>query len=145
MFKKIMLNSKQIGNITEVETMLAFLKLGYNVLTPYGDCERYDFVADVKGKFYKIQCKTASLSNDGSFISFGCTSSHRQSGKFISEKYSSDDIDFFATAYNGKCYLVPVDECGTVKRIRFESPLNSQAKGISFAKDYELEVMLSKL
>ena len=26
------LNSKQIGNITEVEGMLAFLKLGYNVI-----------------------------------------------------------------------------------------------------------------
>ena len=45
------MNSKQQGNITELETMLAFLKLGYNVLTPYGDCERYDFVADVKDAF----------------------------------------------------------------------------------------------
>ena len=54
-----MINSKQIGNITEVESMLAFLKAGYNVLTPYGDCEKYDFVADVNGKFLKIQCKTA--------------------------------------------------------------------------------------
>ncbi len=140
-----MLNSKQIGNITEVEVMLSFLKLGYNVLTPYGDCERYDFVVDVKGKFYKIQCKTSSLSNNGSTISFGCRSSHRQAGKIISEKYSSDDIDFFATVYNGKCYLVPVDECSTVKKLRFDLPLNGQLKGISFAKNYELDVMLSTL
>lgn len=125
--------------------MLAFLKLGYNVLTPYGDCERYDFVVDVKGKFYKIQCKTAAISNDGSYISFSCMSSHRQSGKIINEKYSSDDVDFFATVYNGKCYLVPIDECGTVKRIRFDTPLNGQNKGISFAKDYELDVALSAL
>lgn len=140
-----MLNSKQIGNITEVEVMLSFLKLGYNVLTPYGDCERYDFVVDVKGKFYKIQCKTSSLSNNGATISFGCKSSHRQAGKIISEKYSSDDIDFFATVYNGKCYLVPVDECSTVKKLRFDLPLNGQLKGISFAKNYELDVMLSTL
>ena len=65
-----MLNSKQIGNVTEVECMLAFLKLGYNVLQPYGDCERYDFVADVNGKFYKIQCKTAKESNGT--IEFNC-------------------------------------------------------------------------
>lgn len=32
---KIKMNSKQIGNITEVECMLAFMKQGYNVLTPY--------------------------------------------------------------------------------------------------------------
>ena len=48
------MNSKQIGNITELETMLAFLKLGFNVLTPYGDCERYDFVVDANGKFLRI-------------------------------------------------------------------------------------------
>jgi len=29
-----MLNTKQRGNITELQCMLAFLKLGYNVLTP---------------------------------------------------------------------------------------------------------------
>ena len=58
-----MLNSKQKGNITEVECMLAFLKLGYNVLTPYGDCERYDFVVDINNKLYKIQAKTANTSH----------------------------------------------------------------------------------
>ena len=46
------MNSKRKGNITEFETMLAFMKLGYNVLTPYGDCERYDFVVDNNGKFF---------------------------------------------------------------------------------------------
>ena len=48
------MNTKRIGNITEVECMLAFMKLGYNVLQPYGDCERYDFVADIKGLFSNI-------------------------------------------------------------------------------------------
>ena len=48
------LNTKQVGNITEVESMLSFLKLGYNVLQPYGDCEKYDYVVDIKNKFYKI-------------------------------------------------------------------------------------------
>ena len=50
-FMKKSMNSKQKGNITELETMLAFIKLGYNVLTPYGDCERYDYVVDANGKF----------------------------------------------------------------------------------------------
>ena len=47
------MTSKHIGNITELETMLAFIKAGYNVLTPYGDCERYDFVVDNKGVGFK--------------------------------------------------------------------------------------------
>ena len=140
-----MLNSKQIGNITEVESMLAFLKAGYNVLSPYGDCERYDFVADINGKFYKIQCKTSSSKDDGASIEFSCRSSHRADGKCINERYSSEDVDFFATTYKGKCYLVPFNECGGSKKLRFIPPLNGQTKGVSFAKDYELEAIIATL
>jgi len=140
-----MLNSKQIGNVTEMEAMLAFLKLGYNVLTPYGDCERYDFVADINGKFYKIQCKTAHSFGAEEGIEFSCRSSHRAEGKCINERYSAKDVDFFATTYNGKCYLIPFLECGGSKKLRFISPKNGQINRISFAKDYELEVIISTL
>ena len=140
-----MLNSKQIGNITEVESMLAFLKLGYNVLTPYGDCERYDFVADINGKFYKIQCKTSHLFGDSEGIEFSCRSSHRAEGKCINEHYSANDVDFFATTFNGKCYLIPFSECGGSKKLRFIPPKNGQAQRVSFAEKYELEVVLSTL
>lgn len=132
------LNSKQIGNITEVEGMLAFLKLGYNVLQPYGDCERYDFIADVKGKFYKIQCKTASSNDNGETIVFNCRSSHRKNGKCINEHYTEKDIDFFCTTWKGECYLIPVQECHTAKRLRFTIPKNGQKTGISFAEDFKL-------
>ena len=84
------MDSKQIGNITEMEAMLAFLKLGYNVLTPYGDCERYDFVADINGKFYKIQCKTSHTFGNEEGIEFSCRSSHRAEGKCINERYSAE-------------------------------------------------------
>lgn len=138
-----MLNSKQVGNVTEVECMLSFLKLGYNVLQPYGDCERYDFVVAVRGNFYKIQCKTAREIEGG--IEFSCKSLHRVQGKYVYEKYTKDDVDFFATSYNGKCYLVPQNECSNTKKLRFENPANSQIKGISFAINYELEKILATI
>ena len=138
-----MLNSKQIGNITEVECMLSFLKLGYNILQPYGDCERYDFVADVNGKFYKIQCKTAKKSGDT--IEFSCRSTHRLNGKCVHETYTKNDTDFFATFYNGQCYLVPQNECNTRKKLRLKAPNNNQVKNISFAEDYKLESILASL
>lgn len=139
------MNSKQIGNITEVEVMLAFLKQGCNILIPYGDCERYDFVADINGQFYKIQCKTCSSKDNGATIEFSCRSSHRINGKCINERYSSQDVDFFATTYNGKCYLIPFNECGGSKKLRFLPPLNGCTRGVSFAKDYELEVIITAL
>ena len=82
-FMKDIVNSKQKGNITELETMLAFIKLGYNVLTPYGDCERYDFVVDVNGKFIRVQAKTSSTEDNGASFKFSCRSCNRKDGKIV--------------------------------------------------------------
>ena len=82
------MNSKQKGNITELECMLAFIKLGYNVLTPYGDCERYDFVVDVNGKFIRVQVKTSRTDNDGASFSFSGRSCNRKDGKIIHHYYT---------------------------------------------------------
>ena len=139
------MNSKQKGNIVEVEVMLAFLKLGINVLNPYGDCERYDFVVEINGQFYKIQCKMSQISEDGSCFSFTAKSSNRVNGKSVSKPYTSEEIDFFATTYNGECYLIDVKECGVGKRLRLEKPKNNQEKNICFAEDYEIKEVLKKL
>ena len=136
---KMQLNSKQKGNITELETMLAFMKLGFNVLTPYGDCERYDFVVDANGKLLKIQSKTSKSNNEGASFSFSCRSSNRKEGSIVHHKYTEDEIDFFITSFNGKTYLVPVSECGSDKILRILPPKNGQTRGITWAKDYELE------
>lgn len=133
------MNSKQKGNITELETMLAFLKLGYNVLTPYGDCERYDFVVDANGKFIRVQSKTSSTEDNGASFHFSCRSCNRKDGKIIHHLYTNEEIDYFATFFNGKCYLVPVEECGVDKRLRILPAKNGQVRGVTWAKDYELE------
>ena len=133
------MNSKQIGNITELETMLAFLKIGFNVLTPYGDCERYDFVVDANGKFFRIQSKTSHSDDNGASFSFSGRSCNRKDGKIVHHTYTNDEIDYFVTSFEGKCYLIPVDECGANKRLRILPTKNGQTKGITWAKDYELE------
>ena len=140
------MNSKQIGNITELECMLAFLKLGYNVLTPYGDCERYDFVVDKDGKFYKIQSKTSSSEDDGASFKFSCRSCNRKDGKVIHHSYTKEEIDYFITTFNGKVYLIPVEEAGKAdKRLRIEPAKNGQVRGITWAKDYELEEVIKNM
>lgn len=139
------LNSKQIGNITEVELMLAFLKLGYNVLSPYGDCERYDFVVDINGKFYKIQSKTASTTDEGASFTISTSSCNRKDGSFVHHTYSKEEIDYFGTVFDGICYLIPVECCqGRDKRFRLLSTKNNQTRGISWAKDYLLKEVIKK-
>lgn len=141
-----MLNSKQKGNITELECMLAFVKAGYNVLTPYGDCERYDFVADINGMFYKIQVKTSREKEDGNYIEFNTASQTTKNGKAIHQSYDETQIDYFMTSYNEKAYLVPVNEASArEKRLRFVPPKNGQVKGITFAQEYEFERMVEKI
>ena len=56
-----------------------------------------------------------------------------------------NEIDFFATFYNGKCYLVPQNECSTQKSLRILPPKNGQTKGVSFLKDYEAKEVLQAL
>lgn len=142
-----MLNSKQIGNITELECMLAFVKLGYNVLTPYGDCERYDFIADVNGKLLKIQVKTSrpSRTSEGSIV-FNTSSQTTKEGKMVHHAYDETQIDYFMTFYDNQAYLIPVQECSVrEKTLRFEPPKNGQIKGITFAQEYELEKVVNKI
>ena len=143
-----MLDTKQQGNITEVECMLAFLKLGYNVLTPYGDCERYDFVVDLNNKLYRIQVKTANVNHiEEGYIEFITANKTTRNGTFVRHAYTSEEIDFFMTFYNNQAYLIPINECckGGTKRLRLTPPKNGQIKGITFAKDYELEKVVKRL
>ena len=119
--------------------MLTFIKLGYNVLTPYGDCERYDYVVDVHGKFIRIQCKTSHSDDGGASFSFSGCSCHRKDGKIVHHKYDETEIEYFVTSFNNKCYLVPVNECGAGKRLRLLPAKNNQTRGVTWAKDYELE------
>ena len=140
------MTSKDVGNITEVSCMLEFMKLGYPVLTPYGDCQRYDFVVEINGKFYRIQSKTANDAyiNEG-YIVFRCDNTTTKDGKVVHHFYDENEIDYFSTFYDAKCYLVPVNERSREKRLRFTAPKNGQIRGITFASEYELEKVVANL
>lgn len=93
----------------------------------------------------RIQVKTSTLKEDGSYFEFDCRNSHYVKGHHIHTKYSPEEIDYFATYLNGMCYLVPVSECSLEKRIRFLPPKSGQIKGLNWAKDYELEGVIKKI
>lgn len=133
---------KQKGLLTEIHCQLAFTELGFLVMIPQSEDSRYDFVVDVQGKFLRIQCKTASISQDGSCISFSCRSTRSTTQENISRKYSKDEIDYFYTYYWGKSYLIPVEECSGEKTLRFIPPKSGQLAKINFAEDYELKTIL---
>ena len=145
-----MLDSKILGNTTEMECMLECMKLGIQVSIPFGEDSRYDFILDYKGKLYRIQSKHCSeiLDSNNQIVAIKFKTV-RQSGSnattYIRTKYTKEEIDYFSTSYNGKCYLVPVEQCSIEKILRIAPPKNGQTKGISFLKDYELSEVLKNL
>ena len=50
----IVLDSKQKGNLTELQCITAFIAEGCTVSIPYGDCAKYDFIIDFNGQLFKI-------------------------------------------------------------------------------------------
>lgn len=140
-----MLSSHFIGEITEQQVALEFLKLGILISKPLVQSSRYDFIADINHKLYKIQVKTGSFKEDA-YLEFATSTSHTNTQGTLNLSYSEEDVDFFATMYEGQCYLVPFALCGKrSQRLRFIPTKSGQVKGILFAKDYHLEDMINTL
>lgn len=140
------LTTKQRGNITEMECILAFMKAGYKISIPYGEDCRYDMIVDINNKLYRIQCKTShALTNPEDGFKFKTKSVVITSHGAKESPYNESEIDYFATIYEEKCYLIPVGESNHEKTLRFRYPANGQKKGISLAEDYLMENMIKRL
>lgn len=142
-------DTKLKGNLTEMQCMLAFMKLGYQISIPFGEDCRYDFIVDINNHLYRIQCKTSSEFTDATGEIAGITfKTCRQTGSnartSIRTKYTKEDIDYFATFYKDNCYLVPVEESSVEKRLRIIPPKNG-TKMQNNIKDYELCEVLKTL
>lgn len=145
-----MLDTKLKGNLTEIECMASFMELGYLVSIPFGEDSRYDFIVDINNKLYKIQCKTCSekVNDDGEIVAIHFKTCRQTGGRSklnIRTPYTPEEIDFFATSYNKKCYLVPVGETSNEKTLRIVPPKNGQINGITFLDSCELKEVIKKL
>lgn len=115
------------------------------VSKPLVQSSRYDFIVDINHHLYKIQVKTGTLREDA-YLSFATSTSHTNTQGTKNLSYDSNDVDFFATIYDGQCYLIPFNVCGKrEQRLRFIPTKSGQIKGITFAKDYKLEDIIQTL
>jgi hypothetical protein len=136
-----MRDSEILGRTTELECQLAFTELNIVISQPITPDSKYDYIADINNRLYRIQCKTSILSEDENSITFRCVTTGRGTNGNYSHKYSKEDIDFFYTYYNGISYLIPVEEVkSSTKILRFDAEI--KLPNISWAKDYELKFYL---
>ena len=135
--------TQSIGNLNELKCITRFIELGYECSIPYGNGAKYDFIADVNGELLRIQCKSCSHPHhngniDENAIQLSTVSQTTNTQKTIRHIYNNDQIDYFATSYQNKVYLIPVEECSTSKTLRFQPPDNSNSN-YNAAEDYEIE------
>lgn len=140
-----MLSSHFIGEITEQQVALEFLKQGILISKPLVQSSRYDFIADINNHLYKIQVKTGTY-KENAYLEFATSTSHTNTRGTLNISYDVNDVDFFATMYQNQCYLIPFEKCGKrAQRIRFVPTKNGQTQGILFAKDFKLEDIIKTL
>lgn len=138
-------DSKSVGERSEAIIMSRLLQVGYMVLTPFGESSRYDLVIeDADGGFWRVQCKTAWLSGDCTYIRFNTASNHYhyKGGRTTNARRNyQGQIEYFAvfSPDTDKVYLIPVDHVGTTQaHLRLVKTTAKNQHGIRMAIDYEL-------
>ena len=131
------------GTLTELQCQKDFIQKGILVSQPIVQDSKYDFIIDLNGKLYRIQCKSSSLSADEKFITLKTKSTNIRTMK--DSYYTKEDIDFFYTYHQGVSYLIPVEMAANGEtRLRFISNQPNNPN-IRWAKDYEFNLMLQKI
>lgn len=137
--------TKKRGNVNELKCLTKMAELGFAVLMPYGDSERYDFVIEKNGRFFRIQSKPWAYTTTNGSIAITTSSSRKTSSGTKKTYYTEDEIDFFSTMFNDRCYLIPV-KLGAGKNnisFRIENPIVNGRK-CNILSDYEAEKVMAE-
>lgn len=129
---QIMFHTQSIGNVVELQCISKFIEMGFDCSIPYGNACKYDFIADIKGDLLRIQCKASTPmkkngKRDTEAFTFSCKTQTTNTRGTTCHGYSSQEIDYFATYFQGEVYVIPVEECARSKVLRFSPPNNGRA------------------
>lgn len=134
-----MLNENLIkGQIIELKVQEEMLRYGFDVSVPNYNASKYDLIVDTGTELLKIQVKK-SISHSKNSFSFSCTTQNVKSSSKAKHKYTKDEIDYFATVWQDKVYLIPVEETSQLKTLQLEK--NNYG---NFANDYLAENIFSE-
>jgi len=88
------LTNKRRGEVVEAEFLARVARLGFKVLKPWGDSERYDFVVEGGKGFWRVQVKFTTCERKGNYFLALATEG---------EPYTGEEIDFVVI------YVAPED------------------------------------
>lgn len=137
--------TKQLGLLTELSCQLYISQLGYNICTPLCEDCRYDMIVDFNGILKKIQVKTCHENNNKTGVEFPTISTRSNSKEATPVKYSEDDVDYFATFYNNKCYLVKNIYDSTYITLLYDGNATGNECIPRYLSEYECEKQINKI
>ena len=137
---------KKVGDRALIRFMAECIMCDWIVLTPFGDCDRYDCVIDRNNGegFKKVQVKTGRYKNGAIHFPTCSTKHYVRDGDVIHSKqiaYIKKDVDFFGVFCFeiNKCYLIPIENtCNSSCSLRVEISKNNQKSNINYASKYEI-------
>jgi hypothetical protein len=100
------LTSKQRGELAEMMFMVKAAQKGFATAKPYGDSRRYDFILDVGQRLWRVQVKSSSAAQYGSYF---VNLQRNANGEVV--PYDASEIDF-VVAYVMPCdawFVIPVE------------------------------------
>jgi len=137
------------GLVAHLAVAQRLIEVGFEVLEPVGNHLRYDLAYYVpansakKAQLVRIQCKSARLSKDSSYLTFNAYNLGGE-GKRQRRGYWGD-IEYFGVYSHDlrKVYLIHVDECHVGNTNLYITPTgkfvrNQFSNAIRMAKDYEI-------
>ena len=129
---------KEQGTIGLLRVAHSYQLLGYNVLLPFGDSQRYDLVIEKNGRFQKVQVKTVTEKNG--VIQVDARVIGHNLGRFNVYYPTEKDFDILAVVEmkTQRAYAVPFDGKQRRVQLRVSQTKNNQKKHIRLANDYLL-------
>lgn len=142
------MNQTQIkGLTTELQCQLFFTKKGYNVSIPLAQDCRYDMILDLDHTLYKIQIKTCRPTNtlNGGIVFNTVSSRMNHTEGNMKKNYTNEDVNFFATSYEGQVYLIPIELCQGGEKRLVKQYAQSANKKADLMSDYEADKVISRI
>ena len=108
------------GQIIELKVQIELLRYGFDISVPSYNASKYDLIVDTGKELLKIQVKKSRSKSLTSFT-FDCYSQNVGGAVRNKHKYTADEVDYFATVWEDKVYLIPIDETSMTKTIQFSN------------------------
>ena len=140
------MNTSQLGNIGEVNTLRILVEHNIPVYMPYGDGNEVDLIAIINNKCVKIQVKTTEKVHDNTLMTWRLG---KQAGFHGSKvQYDEQSIDYFALycAENDTLCFVPNTKGMSMSySIRTNNYEGTRINTMHFVSDFTVDKMIMEL